>query len=234
MLHLPSSRLAPALLACVLALPALAESPQRTITVTGEGRVSVVPDVALVSVGVSREAPQASDALREMSEAMTAVLARFDSLGIAPSQVQTSQIALGPRFDYRPADGEQVLAGFVASSTVTLRLDDLGLLGEVLDLAVEDGANQLGEFRFLTSDETFHLDAARRAAVADAIDKAGLFAMAGGVTLGPVLSIEETGGGTPFAVQGRIAMAMEAMAVPLAPGEAEIAASVTMVFAIAD
>ena len=84
------------LLLCVVALPVAAQEA-RTITVTGEARVSAPPDMAVLRLGVSREARGASDAMRAASEAAAAVLAQVEASGVAPREVQTAKVSLAPR-----------------------------------------------------------------------------------------------------------------------------------------
>lgn len=225
-----------ALALALLSAPALAgESPLRTITVSGEGAAIVVPDQAIVSIGVNRTAAEAGAALAEMSEAMTAVLGRLAAEGVPDAAIRTSDLGLSPLYDYdhRGDEGPQ-LVGFRASTTVTVRLEDLELVGPVLDATVQDGANTIGGLVLSVADEGPHLEIARRDAVRDALERAALYADAAGVGLGEVLSISEV-----FSNDGpmpRMMIAMEASApgVPIAAGESRIMASVTMVLAIAD
>ncbi|MCC5975529.1 MAG: SIMPL domain-containing protein [Rubellimicrobium sp.] len=220
----------------VLAAPALAqESPLRTITVSGEGAAVVVPDQAIVSIGVSRTAADPGSALAEMSEAMTAVLARLAEAGVAATDIRTSELGLSPLYDYNNdfGDGPRLL-GFQASTMVSVRLGDLDLVGPVLDVTVRDGANSVGGLVLSVADEAPLLDIARRDAVRDALERAALYADAAGVGLGEVLSISEVfrhDGPMPHMM---IAMEADGARVPIAAGESRIAASVTMVLAIAD
>ena len=75
------------------------------------------------------------------------------------------------------------------------------------------------------------LAAARETAVKNAIAKADLYAVAAGVTLGEVISIDEDGGGVPVIARQMRAEAMDAPT-PIAAGETTISASVRVVFAI--
>jgi uncharacterized protein len=215
----------------LLAAPAAADP---TITVTGRGEVFAAPDEATVTLGVTTEAPEASVAMRDNSEAMGAVLARLAGLGIAERDLQTTALSLQPRWDHRQSsDGEPRITGFVATNMLTVRVRDLGALGGVLDATLGDGANTLGGLSFGISDDRALRDEARRAAVAEAVATARVLAEAAGVTLGRVEEIVEGGGAgrpTPFA---RMDMAMES-SVPVAPGELSLAAQVTITWALED
>lgn len=217
-----------------LALPALAQDGRPTISVTGEGRSEAVPDMATVSIGARHEAETAAEALRASSEAVTAVLARLTEAGVDARDVQTSGLNISPRWSPRYENRPPEIIGFVASNTVTVRVRDLDGLGGLLDvLVVEDGANSLGGISFGLQDPRAAMDAARRAAVADARARAELYAEEAGVSVGAVMSISEMSRSAPVmrGVMMEAAMASD-MPVPVARGELEITAQVQMVFAI--
>ena len=110
---------------------------------------------------------------------------------------------------------------------------DLDALGGVLDAVLGEGANTLNGLSFGVADDTALKDEARRAAVAAATRKARVLAEAAAVTLGPVTEIVEGGGfGGPFP-SARMDMAM-AEAVPVAPGELSLQATVTMTWTIGE
>ncbi len=205
----------------------------RLITVTGEGSVAVSPDLAFVNLGVSQDADTADQALTGMSVAMAAVLARLDAAGIAPADIQTGQLSLDPRYDYNSYDGVPKMLGFTATTMVDVRVRDLAKLGGVLDAVVEDGANRLGGVRFDVVDKTDVMETARRAAVADAMARAAVFADAAGVTLGDLVSLTETAGYTAPMPMTALRMEADAGSVPVATGEVSLQAMVTMVYAIA-
>lgn len=218
----------------LLAGPAVAADAPATISVTGEGRVEAVPDMATISLGVTSEAATANAAMAANSDGVRAVIERLKAAGIEDRDIQTSGLSLGPRYDYGRSDGTPpVIVGYTASNMVTVRVRALDTLGPVLDGAVSDGANTLNGLSFGIAENDEALDAARRRAVAEARRKAELYADAAGVALGPLLSISESGG---YAPPMPMAMAEASFAkgadVPVAPGEVSLAASVTVVYEI--
>jgi uncharacterized protein len=215
---------------CLAGAPAAAEG---TLTVTGQGAVSAAPDEARVAVGVTTQARSAAIAMRDNGQAMAAVMARLAEAGIAAADLRTTALSLQPVWEYGSSrDGTQRISGFVAANMLDVRVRDLDALGGVLDAALGDGANTLGGIAFAIADDRALRDAARRAAVADAMARAQVLAEAAGVTLGPVIEISEGGGGRPVPF-ARMEMAM-ADSVPVAPGEMSIEAQVTMTWAIAE
>ena len=204
------------------------------ITVTGEGRVEAPPDMVVITLGVTHQADAARDAMAATSDAVGRILTRLDQLGLAARDVQTRRITLNPVWVNERYDNDKPpkIAGFTAANTVAIRVRALDQLGEVLDAVVEDGANTFNGLQFLIADPEPLMDQARKQAVADAMARAALLAEAAGVTLGPLRSIDEYGGGG-----GPVMLEMAAArsgGVPIASGEVSLSASVTMVFDIAE
>ncbi len=222
-------RLLAILLSVLFTTPVLSETLP-TLTVTGEGRVAAAPDMATITLGVESFADVPVEAVDASSAAMAAILDRLRALGLDARDIQTSGLSLQENWENSP--GKRKVTGYRARNALTVRVRNLDRLGEVLQAVLEDGANEFSGLSFGLQEPGPLLDRAREAAVQDARDKAALYAAAAGVALGRVLSISEAGGGG-----GPMPTAMfrtEAAApVPVAAGETELRADVTMVFEIA-
>ena len=201
-----------------------------TISVSGEGVVTAVPDMASVSVGVSTQAKDAAEAMAANNRAMAALFATLDRFGIAGTDRQSSSFNVYPRYD-RPADGRDSpqITSYVVSNQLTIRMRDIDRLGELLSAVVTSGSNQLGSLSFGNSDAADLLDEARKLAVKNAQHKASLYAAAAGGKVGRVVSLTESGASRPTPMM-RSGMAMQMEAVPVAAGENEYRASVNVVF----
>ncbi|KIC07835.1 membrane protein [Leisingera sp. ANG-M1] len=204
---------------------------QRQITVNGESRLQVAPELASITLGVTEEAEDAAVAMGAVSDAMSAVIGRLKKAGIAAEDMQTRRIALHPVWSQdRSYDsgGRREITGFQASNTLMVRVRDLERLGEVLDTVLRAGANQFQGLSFGVEDPAAVTDQLRGAAVKDAIRKAQQLAEAAGMELGPVRSINEHGGSG-----GRPLMAMEMArsdAMPIEAGELTFSHTVSVVF----
>ncbi|MGI9500803.1 MAG: SIMPL domain-containing protein [Geminicoccaceae bacterium] len=220
------------LMTAFLASPsAWAGDDQRRITVTGKGEAKVVPDIALMSIGVETEARAPSEALSENASRMTAVMAKLKDAGIAEKDMQTRQLSIWPVYtDRSQSNTPPKISGYRAGNQLSVTLRDIERIGEILDQTVADGANTVNGPSFSVAEPEPLYQEARDAAVKDAIAKAERYAKAAGVPLGEIISISEAGGGPVMARQMRV----EAMAAstPVAAGESTFSASVTMVFAI--
>ncbi len=227
-----------AVAALAAAGPAAAEAEQRTVLVRGVGSAAAAPDMATVEAGVATAAATAAEALAGNSAAMAAVFEALREAGIAERDMRTVDFSISPRYADRrmdePDDGPPRIVGYRVDNAVSVRVRDLGQLGPLLDTLVSSGANRISAISFGIADEAEVLAEARRAAVRDAAGKARLYAEAAGVALGPVLAIDDTGGGMPRPAPMRRAAAMDATAVPVAGGETTVTASVTITWAIAD
>jgi len=212
------------LAAAVTAGPRPADAAERMVTVTGEASVSVAPDTAVIRIGVTTLGKNAREASETNAKQMTAVLAAIEGSGIPDRDVQTSLLSVQPKYDPNKG-GTARLTGFQVTNRVTVKIRDVDALPAILDRAIGAGANEMSGIEFVVSEQSKMLDQARSEAIADARRKAELYAQAAGAKIGAVVSISEEGGSpTPRPVR----QAMRASAVPVAPGEQELRAMVTV------
>jgi hypothetical protein len=155
---------------------------------------------------------------------MTSVLAAIKDAGIADKDVQTSRLSLQPQYDPNKP-GAAHLTGFQVTNQVTVKIHDIAKLPAILDRAIAAGANEMSGIEFLVSDQSKLLDQARDEAIADARRKADIYAHAAGAKIGHVVAIVESGGQPPMPMGMQ---AMRAGAVPVAPGEQTLRATVTV------
>ncbi|QQA44008.1 SIMPL domain-containing protein [Pelagovum pacificum] len=200
-----------------------------TIQVTGEGEVTVKPDMAYISIGVREEREDADAAVEAMSAALAMVLDRLEAEGIPPADIRTGTLRLDPMMSNGSSMSAPEVTGFVAYSSLEVAVRDLDRIGAVLDTVVQDGANSLDGLRFDLQDRSDALAEARQAAVADARDKAQLFASAAAVTLGDLVTLTEGGSSAPPMPMMEARMMSD---VPVAQGEMTISAQVSMVYAV--
>ncbi len=217
----------------LLAAPALAQSDfPSAISVTGQGTLSVRPDLAQVDAGVASDAKTAREASEANNVAMAKVLTALKGAGIEDKDYQTSRLSLQP--EYAPnRTGPSPIVGYRASNRVTIKVHDVAKIASVIDTLVTAGANDIGNINFTVTQASKLLDEAREKAVADARRKAEIYAKAAGVTLGAPLSISEEGAPAPLFRAKTLAMApMETSAPPIAQGEETLSVTVSVTWAI--
>ena len=199
------------------------------LSVSGEGVVSVKPDVAIVQLGVDITNPSVGEAQGIATQQMDAVLKKLKSLGIADKDIRTIQYSVQPQIDYQ----KNVLTGYRVVNVVKVTVRQIDKLGAVLDQAVGSGATKVQGISFTIDDPSKLQAEARDKAIQDAKAKAEQMAKAAGVKLGKVTALSESGG----TVSPRYEMAMAPAAkgaadVPISVGESEIQVTVQMVFDI--
>lgn len=205
---------------------------QRTISVSGQGRVTARPDLAVVWLGVQTDADTAQAALEENSEQMQSVITVTLDAGIAEDDIQTQGIRLQPIYD-QPQDAQQrELQGYRASNIVEVTVRDLDELGTLLDAAVEAGGNTIENIRFEIGDTNEVLALAREAAVNNARANAEQLASLLDVELGEVLTVSETSFSPPTPVVFEETAADRTVAVPVQPGTQTVEASVQITWQI--
>lgn len=210
-----------------------AQAEPATISVSGYGRIEVEPDMATIALGVTRQAKTAGEALAQVAATSRNIFARLADAGIAPRDMQTSNLSLHPLYADRSASVNAAprIVGYQASNMVTIRVRDMAAVGPILDRIVQSGANQFNGLRFGVQETDDLMDQARALAVADAFHRAEVLAKAAGVDLGPVQSISDLSGGGPAPVMADMAFA-RSETMPVAGGEVSLSANVSIVFAI--
>ncbi|NLJ87112.1 MAG: SIMPL domain-containing protein [Firmicutes bacterium] len=208
----------------------------RQIHVRGEGSISVDPDLAYVSLGVVTQAPVAEEAQAKNALNMRNIFVALEELGIKGDAIETSYFNVYPIYRYDQEKGDQ-LTGYRVSNSITVSLEDLSLVGEVIDSAIAAGATNVNDVRFTLADEQPWRDKALAAAVEDGRRKATVMALAAGEKLGLVMMVRDPGTQfTPYyagnQMYARMATSEGLAPTPIQPGKLEIKASVEMVFAL--
>jgi hypothetical protein len=199
------------------------------VVTSAEGVIKASPDRAFVMLAVEVRARQPRDAQRQNAETMTAVQQKLAAAGIPADAVRTVGIDLSPEFDY--ASGKQQLRGYLARNTIEVRVEPLEKLGEVIDASVATGATNVAGVRFDVKRRADLEREALKLAVEQARARAEAAAAGAGRQVGRVLRIDD-GGVVPVPGPRPMAMARMAeaadMSTPVAPGEIEIRAHVTL------
>jgi uncharacterized protein YggE len=205
--------------------------PQGYVIVTGEGSVSVAPDHARITAGVTTRAKTVKEATDANSRTMAAITTALTGSGVAQKDVQTARFSVQPLYAPQTAGSEPKLSGYGVSNQVSVIIRDLSKVGDILDRLIAAGATDVGNVAFLVSDPSKAADPAREAAVADAQRKAQLYARASGISLGRVAWIAEdfaSASPIPTAALARQA----ASAVPISSGEEVMQVRLTVGFDI--
>lgn len=215
----------------VAAQPGPSSEPP-SITISSEGTASAQPDEAAIIVGVQITRPTAADALAEANRVTEAVLSKLDSLGIPRANVQTSGVSLFPVQEgpARPG-GEPAISGYRAVNQLSVLINDLGRVGQVLDGVVAAGANQVMGVRFGIKDDTGLRNQATQEAMRLARPRADAVAAGLGLKTDAVLAIREEGAFVPVALPAAEALG-KGGGVPIEPGQLTARVRYQVVFAL--
>lgn len=224
----------------LVAVPARADdSCDHTISVTGRAASSRAPDFAQVTVGVETKAPNPAAALDAASRAVEGVVALGRDLGVPAADIGTSAVVLeaATRNVTRPNGTlESQPDGYRAANAVTIRLVDMGRLGDLLRRALDAGVNRIDSVGFGLN-EPEKVDAELQVAAArDARARAAELAEAVGAKLGRLCSLSGSGSAVPppmpMAAQARMRAPAPGRPVPIAAGTIESRSEVSASFAV--
>jgi uncharacterized protein YggE len=223
--------------AAIPASAALAQAqPAATIAgtrldVVATGEVTRVPDIVRINAGVVTQATTAVEAIRQNAARMERVRAALARAGVAPRDIQTSNVSLQP--DYRYAENQPPqLVGYRATNQVNVRFRDIADSGRILDVLVAEGANQIDGPNLGIDRPEAALDEARVAALANARARAELYARSLNMRVRRVLLVSESGATLPPpmpAMRMQAGLAREADT-RIEPGEQTLSVSLTVSF----
>lgn len=173
-------------------------STLKSFTVSGEGEVIAVPDVAEFTFSVITEGKDLSVIQKENTEKMNSAIKFLKDSGIKDEDIKTQNYNVSPRYEYYPCNfGESCpppkIVGYNISQSVLVKARDFGKVGDLLAGVVKNGANSVSQMRLAIDDPSEFQNKAREEAIKKAKEKAVSIAKAGGFKLGDLLSIEEGG-----------------------------------------
>lgn len=208
--------------------------PQADVIVTsGHGLIQAAPDRAWITVSAETRGANPREAQRRNAEAMRPVQDALRNAQIPADAIRTAAYDLQQDVEF--VNNRRVVRGYVARNAIEIRVDDVTRLGELLELAVGQGATNVGGLRFDLKDQVKLERDALRQAVADARAKAEAAAAGAGRTFDRVLRVEEAGT-TPAPpmpmFRGGAAQMAVAEAPPISAGLIEIRAQATVTSAL--
>jgi len=211
----------------------------RTITVVGEGKVRIKPDVAQTNIGVDVRKSTVKEASSEAKTVMDQVLKVLEAQGIEDKDIQTSGFSIyveSPPYDPDGAPVDKAQPIYHVTNQVSVTIRDLDKVGAVLDAAIEAGANNIYGVNFSLADPTTMQSEARKKAVADAKAKANELAGLVGLKVDKVVSISEVigdrGGYYSNAFKPGLPVGLGGGGGSVSPGELELSLQLQVVYTI--
>ena len=208
---------------------------QEGIWVSGQGTVTVTPDIATLRLGVEVQAATVADAQSQATEAMDEVMAALTDNGIAEKDIQTQHFSIYPVTRWDKDDEEQVIVGYRVTNTVNAKIREIDKAGTVIDAVAAAGGDltRIDSIDFSVDDPSAYYEEAREEAMADARAKAEQLAELADGRLGKATYISESSQAPPPIYRQDIyEEAMPAATTPISPGEMEISLTVQVTYTI--
>ncbi|WP_203247137.1 SIMPL domain-containing protein [Sporosarcina beigongshangi] len=143
---------------------------RRVMTVTGIGNLPVAPDTVQIQLEVHTESQQLSQAQQEIAAVMNQVIESLLQLGIGRENIQTVSYNVFPQYDY--VEGKQVFRGYEVTNAISIKTTNIQQVGNVIDVAVQNGVNNVSNIQFTVGDEQLYYQRALSLALKNALAKA--------------------------------------------------------------
>jgi uncharacterized protein YggE len=214
-------------------------SQQEGLWVTGEGKVTVTPNLATLSLGVEATAETVAEAQSQAAEAMDSVMTALTDNGVADDDIQTQYFSIYPQTRWDDENNEEIVTGYRVTNMVTAKIRDIDNVGAIIDAVAAAGGDltRISNIAFSVDDPSIYYEEARAEAMADAKAKAEQLASLAGIELGKPTYISEGSVSTPVIYRGMdMAVPAPEVAYPtsVSPGELDITLSVQVAYAIKD
>ena len=204
---------------------------ERSITVTGKGKITVKPDTVSLSLGVQVTATTATEALSRANASAASLIASLKTAGIADDDVATSGVSIYPQYN-----SKNTITGYQASNSLTITVREIGRTGQLIDAAAAAAGDNItvGGVSFYVDDSEGLIGVARADAIHNARKRASEYAAAAGATVGDVIQISEptTGGPVPqmFRAAAMSTFSAGGSPTPIEAGTQDLEVSVTVVY----
>ncbi len=214
-------------------------SQQQGIWVSGEGRVTAVPDVAILRLGIEAREASVAEAKAQANEAMEQVMSALTDEGVAKKDIQTQYFNIQRVTRWDDAKEQEIVIGYRVTNMVTAKIRDIEKAGAVIDSVAVAGGDltRIDSIGFTIDDPSDYYEEAREIAVADAEAKAKQLAGVAGVELGkPAYISESSYVPGPIYRQDMVekAAGVPAVETPISAGEMEITLNVQLAYSIVD
>lgn len=233
------------IIGCSAGSPALSGTPstlkvnlssqQEGIWVNGQGKVSVVPDIANLRLGIESQETSVATAQSRANEAMDKIMTVLTDNGIAEKDIQTQYFNIRRVTRWDNDNQKEIVIGYRVTNVVTAKIREIDKIGAIIDNVATAGGDltRIDNISFSVDDPSPYYDEARQKAIADARSKAEQLADEAGVKLGKPSYISESTPFSPPVYAEGIRMAAPApMQTSISPGEMEISLTVQIAYSI--
>lgn len=197
----------------------------KCLKVSGEGTISVSPDQVSIFIGAITEKKSLQKAQAENAWIIANILTAMIELGTPKKNIQTATYRIDTLYDYK--DGVQLFRGYSVNHLFQIKIDNIELTGQLVDLAVSQGANTVSNIEFTVAHPEAYYNEALKLALQNAYLKALTLTSQLTVTLNPIpYKIEEFVNKTASPVPYSPRLMAQAEVTPIQPGEITITATI--------
>ena len=161
-----------------------------SVTVEGKAEISVVPDRASLNLAVELNGRNLSAMTTRVAETIDAFLTITDGLSINRSDVMTSGVNINPRYRYENKTGRRIFDGYNVSRSIQVDLQNIDLLGSIIERSTGQGINNIAAPIFRFSQEDQVIQSLHTLAVQDAMKRAEALIDPLNASLGKALKID--------------------------------------------
>ncbi len=212
-------------------------SQQEGIWVSGQGKVTAVPDIATLRLGIEAQEASVAEAQYQAIEAMDRVKAALTDNGVAEKDIKTQYFSIHRVTKWDRDKEQEVVIGYRVTNMVTAKIREIDKVGTIIDAVAAAGGDltRIDSIGFSVDDPSAYYEEAREKAIADAKAKAEQLAKLAGVKLGKPTYISESAQIPPPIYRQDLyekAVAAPTAETPISPGEMEISLTVQLAYAI--
>jgi len=206
------------------------------LSVVGEGKIDVTPDIAYVDVGVTvNKASTPKDAQNQLTKVNNDIVAALKKFEVSKEDIKTSNFSVNPNYDYSSSGGGSNIVGYNGNATLTVKIRKVDAIGDIIDAATTAGATDIYNTRFSVDAPEKYREQARTKAIKNAQDQAKKIAQELGIKLGKVTNIVESSAGSSPVVFAEKAMYAGGMGggggvADLQPGNQTVSSVITLYF----
>jgi len=205
------------------------------ISVTGVGKISVVPDIASIVLGVETQALTVAEAQQQAAASMQAIMAALAAHNVADKDIQTDYYIIQPVKSYNPSNGLETLVGYKVTNKITVKVRNIDDAGSIIDDAVSAGGDnaRVDSVGFSVDKPETYYTQLRQLAVEDAKARAKQLADLTEVKVGKPISIaENTYYAPPYVSIDYKGVTEGVSPTRISPGEMDLQLTVQVVFSI--
>ena len=204
------------------------------LSIVGEGKIDVVPDKALVNVGITVQNVSAvGEAQKSINETNNKLIQAMKKLGIQSADIKTSNYSINPDYSSQPQPlMKQTINGYSGNASITITVRNTALVPQVLEAATKAGANEIQGVSYSIDDPNRYREEARNKAIANAKEQAQKLSETLGIKLGKITNIVESSPGGSYPVYKTADVVRESVgsAPNVEPGTETITSTVTLYF----